>query len=263
MKIIQKIELYKQERLIASHQRSPPPPLPPSSVASPETSPPIVAPVVEQKPIVLPLSALAGTVSIIQANSPTSDISLTNSSNSTAGYDDVIVITDISGQQTILRFSELTPDFSRRVYDLLELLLQERLFELRYKPKRPFAAVPAVNRETIKTDNGPMIEQQINEEIERLDEIILQTSLQQSRQDRRDEDDAVDENLLEFEVETKSENAKELETEKEEIDRLADFFSTSTTVPVLTPSIPIGNKKEDEQVVADLNLKSNSSDSAR
>lgn len=124
MKIIQKIELYKQERLIASHQQSPPPPLPPSSVA-PEASPPIVAPVVEQKPIVLPLSALAGTVSIIQANSPTSDISsTTNSSNSTAGYDDVIVITDISGQQTILRFSELTPDFSRRVYDLLELLLQ-------------------------------------------------------------------------------------------------------------------------------------------
>eukprot|EP01040_Poterioochromonas_malhamensis_P004979 gene4979-5340_t len=264
MKIIQKIELYKQERLIASHQRSPPPPLPPSSVASPETSPPIAAPVVEQKPIVLPLSALAGTVSIIQANSPTSDISLTtNSSNSTAGYDDVIVITDISGQQTILRFSELTPDFSRRVYDLLELLLQERLFELRYKPKRPFAAVPAINRETIKTDNGTMIEQQINEEIERLDEIILQTSLQQSRQDRRNEDDAVDENLLEFEVETKSENAKELETEKEEIDRLADFFSTSTPVPVLSPSVPIGNKKEDEQVVADLNLKSNSSDSAR
>ncbi len=118
--------------------------------------------------------------------------------------------------------------------------LQERLFELRYKPKRPFAAVPTINRETIKTDNGTMIEQQINEEIERLDDIILQTSLQQSRQDRRDEDDAVDENLLEFEVETKSENAKELETEKEEIDRLADFFSTSTPAPVLTPSVPIG-----------------------
>jgi hypothetical protein len=74
---------------------------------------------VEQtKSIVLPLSALAGTVSVIQTESTVSEPTVVS-------LDEALIITDISGQRTILKFSDLTtPDYISRVYDLLELLLQ-------------------------------------------------------------------------------------------------------------------------------------------
>jgi hypothetical protein len=76
------------------------------------------------KPIVLPLSALSGTVSLIQP-SPSSH-ELPSISSLTSSLNECLVITDVSNQQTILSFSELTPDYVYRIYDLVDLLLQVR-----------------------------------------------------------------------------------------------------------------------------------------
>jgi hypothetical protein len=76
------------------------------------------------KPMVLPLSALSGTVSLIQPLPSSHE--LPSISSLTSSLNECLVITDVSNQQTILSFSELTPDYVYRIYDLVDLLLQVR-----------------------------------------------------------------------------------------------------------------------------------------
>jgi hypothetical protein len=121
MKIVTKMELWKEDKVIFS-QSYKKDDFPQSQAL--ETKETVIDKVIvsDSKPLVLPLSALSGSVAVVQPNVPSVDQDVLT-------FDEAIVVTDISGQRTVLKFSEVTPDYNFRVYDLLDLLLKV-LFEI-------------------------------------------------------------------------------------------------------------------------------------
>jgi hypothetical protein len=139
MKIIAKVEILKQDSVVLSNVYIPMKEETQNQTSEPSSTPSqssvsIASPAredhdvdnysyySESRPIVLPLSALSGTVSVIQApqqGNPNGPVAST-------GVSEMIRITDIAGQETFIKFTELTPDFIYRVFDILDIILSVR-----------------------------------------------------------------------------------------------------------------------------------------